>query len=313
MHFKELKRAVRLRCAESLPGLFRLLPETWGREVCVGIGLLAYVVVGRDRRLARANLARVHPEWSTREIERASRRVFRELGRNAYDFLRYAELDASRRERLVRLEGREALDAPRRRGEGALLVTGHLGCFEILAATLAREGYPFKAMARPLREEGLERALSGHRRRMGVETISSFAPREALRHLKAGGYLGLLADQRVKEGGVRVTFMGQPTRMTDGPARLALAAGVPVIPFGIRRTQDHSHRVLVLPAFRPTRERTPAHWTQAIAGSLERLIRSAPEQWMWMHPRWEPGAATGPRRFPEASKARDREAACASS
>jgi len=295
MNVKELRRRIRLRTAEFLPGLLRVLPESWGREACGGIGLAGYLLVGRDRRLARGNFSRVHPEWSRGRVEGETRRVFRELGKNVYDFLRYPELDAAARARLVRIPDRTYLDLPRAEGTGAILVTAHLGCWEILAATLVGEGFPLRAMARPMRERRLEQALRDHRRRMGVETIpSEGTARKAVRHLAAGGYLGMLADQRVKQGGEWVTFLGQPTRMADGPARLALAAGVPVIPFGIRRLPDHTHRVEVLPPIRPSAGRSARDLTGEIAGALSELIRLAPREWMWIHPRWEAPRAPAP-------------------
>jgi len=253
---------------------------------------MAHDLVGRDRRLARANLARVHPEWVPSRVRTEARRVFLEIGRNVYDFLRFADLSGPERERLVELRGEEVLETVRRRGRGAVLVTGHLGCWELLAATLAARGYPLLALARPLREPRLEAALHAHRERMGIRTLSSEAlPLGALRHLRGGGFLGVLADQRVKQGGHTVTFLGQETRMAEGPVRLAQAAGAPLVPLGIHRGPDHRHTIRMLPPIDPegdARERT-----QQVADALGRLIREAPEQWVWIHPRWEemPSAA----------------------
>jgi KDO2-lipid IV(A) lauroyltransferase len=212
--------------------------------------------------------------------------VFLEIGRNVYDFLRFADLSGPERERLVELRGEEVLETVRHRGRGAVLVTGHLGCWELLAAMLASRGYPLLALARPLREQRLEAALRAHRERMGIRTLSSEAlPLAALRHLRRGGFLGVLADQRVKQGGHTVTFLGQETRMAEGPVRLAQAAGAPLVPLGIHRGPDQRHRIHVLPPIDPegdARERT-----QDVADALGRLIRETPEQWVWIHPRWE--------------------------
>ena len=293
MNVKEMRRRARLGAARALPGLIRLVPEPVGRGLCVWIGRAGHALVARDRILARANLARVYPEWSEDRVKREARRVFEEIGRNAFDFLRYPGLSGTARDRLVCLEGREHLEAARRAGKGAILVSAHLGCWEVLAAELGRQGYPFKAMARPLREPRLDQALLRHRRSMGVEVLSSEGlPIAALRHLRRGGFLGVLADQRVKRGGVTVEFLGQRTRMTDGPARLALASGAPLVPLAIRRLPDHTHRITVSPPL-PTESagRDAVRLTQDIARALEGRIRTAPEQWIWIHPRWEDAAA----------------------
>lgn len=288
MKGKEGRRRMRARATGALPKLLRMLPEGAGRGLCVAIGLGGYVLVGRDRRLASENLARVHPDWSRDRIRRTAREVFKEIGRNAYDFLRYPDLSEAARDSLVETEGAEHLDRALAAGRGALVVTAHLGCWELLAASLARAGYPLKALARPLREERLDRMLRRHRARMGVETLSSKAlPIQAVRHLRQGGVLGVLIDQRIRHGGTWVTFLGQPTRLTDAPARLALTTGSPLVPMGIRRRAGGHHQVTVLPAVAP-RESGDAveRLTQTLATAMEGLIREAPEQWIWIHPRW---------------------------
>ncbi len=285
-----MRRRIRLEAVRALPGVFRFLPEAAGREFCAGLGAIGHLWIARDRRLARGNLSRVHPEWPPERVRREARRVFEEIGRNAYDFIRYPALSEETRRALVSVEGEEVLEAARGAGRGAVLVTGHLGSWEVLAAALAGRGYPLRALARPLREPALDRALTEHRRRMGVETISSEAlPLRPLRHLRRGGFLGILADQRVRREGVTVKFLGQRTIMTGAPARLAVASGAPLIPLGIRRLPDHRHRITVLGAIDPGSDpaRVP-ELTQQVAGALGSLIGRCPEQWMWIHPRWEP-------------------------
>jgi KDO2-lipid IV(A) lauroyltransferase len=285
---KELRRILRARAVQALPGLLDRLGEARGRRICVGIGRAGHRLVGRDRRLARSNLARVYPGWSTRDVERTARRVFEEIGRNAFDFLRYPDLSEEERATLVAIEGREHLERALARGRGVVVVTGHLGCWELLAATLVREGVSLKALARPLREARLDAMLLEHRRRMGVETLSSQRlPVRAVRHLRAGGALGVLIDQRIRRGGVVVSFLDQPTRLTDAPARLALATGAVLLPTGIRRLPDHRHRVTIRPGRPVESSDTVAGLTRYLAGEIGVLIRSVPEQWMWIHPRWE--------------------------
>jgi KDO2-lipid IV(A) lauroyltransferase len=285
MYAKELRRKLRARAACRLPGLLGALPEGFGRELCAGLGWLGFWWVGRDRRLARANLVRVYPEWPAARIETTARQVFKELGRNVYDFLRYPDLSETARRDLIQLEGVEVLQELRRQGRGAVIVTGHFGSWEILAARLVAEGFPLMAMARPIKEPRLEDLLSQHRHRMGVETFpSSRSPVAPFRHVRRGGFLGVLVDQRVKSGGTTVRFLGRPTRMTDAPARLALATQVPLVVVSIRRLADQRHRARVWPAIEPVG--TPLALTQRLAETLESEIRNCPTQWMWFHPRW---------------------------
>ena len=285
MYAKDLRRKLRAQAACRLPGLLAALPEGTGRELCAGLGWLGFWWVARDRRLARANLGRVYSEWPADRVEKTARQVFKELGRNVYDFLRYPDLSETARRSLVQLEGTEVLAQLRREGRGAVIVTGHFGAWEILAARLVAEGYPLTAMARPIKERRLEDLLSRHRERMGVRTFpTSNSPLAAVRHLRGGGFLGTLVDQRVKSGGTVVRFLGRPTRMTDAPARLALATRVPLVVMAIHRLADHRHSARIAPPIEPSG--TPTALTQLLAMKLESEIRACPEQWMWFHPRW---------------------------
>jgi len=271
--------------------LLRGLPEPAGRGFCIAIGRAAHFAVGRDRHLARKNLARVYPEWPADRIRRSAKGVFEELGRSVYDFIRYPDLSEEERDQLVAIEGLDHLKTALAGGRGAILVTGHLGSWEIMGAHLTRIGLPLRSLARPLREPRLDRQLNRHRRNLGSETLPTDRPLLAARHLRRGGLLGVLVDQRVREGGLEVEFLGQPTLFADGPARLALAAGAPVVPAVIRREGDRRHRILVDPPLpMPSRKETGAvqRLTQAMAHALDRRIREAPTQWMWIHPRWEP-------------------------
>ncbi len=297
MYAKELRRKLRAEAACRLPGLLAVLPEGTGRELCAGLGWLGFWWVGRDRRLARANLGRVYSDWPADRVETTARQVFKELGRNVYDFLRYPDLSESARRNLIQVEGTEVLDVLRTEGRGAVIVTGHFGAWEILAARLAALGYPLVAMARPMKERRLEELLSRHRERMGVQTFpSSASPLAAVRHLRRGGFLGVLVDQRVKSGGTVVRFLGRPTRMTDAPARLALATEVPLVVVAIHRLADHRHAARIAPPIEP--EGTPTVLTQLLAMELESEIRACPEQWMWFHPRWTDREASAPAEEP---------------
>ena len=292
MYGKELRRKLRAQAACCLPGLLAALPEGTGRELCAGLGWLGFWWVARDRRLARANLGRVYSDWPVSRVETTARQVFKELGRNVYDFLRYPDLSETDRRDLIQVEGAETLTQLRREGRGAVIVTGHFGSWEILAARLVALGYPLVAMARPMKERRLEDLLSRHRERMGVRTFpSSQSPLGPARHLRAGGFLGVLIDQRVKSGGTTVRFLGHPTRMTDAPARLALATNAPLVVVAIHRLRDHRHAARIATPIEPVG--TPTALTQQLATKLESEIRACPEQWMWFHPRWSDRDASG--------------------
>jgi KDO2-lipid IV(A) lauroyltransferase len=230
-----------------------------------------------------------------RTVERAARAVFEEIGRNAYDFLRYPGLSPDRRRALVDMEGEQHLDGALASRRGAVVVTAHLGAWEVLAGALVSRGYPLKALAQPLREPRLEKLLRRHRERMGIDTFSSLdSPFAALRHVQQGGFLGVLMDQRMKRE-ASSCFLGQATRMTDAPARSPGREGPGA--GGDRRGRITGTGCRCSPPSkqpRLPRPFSPRPWpTRWVASSRN------PEQWMWVHPRWTPAAAVEPAPPPD--------------
>jgi KDO2-lipid IV(A) lauroyltransferase len=119
-----------------------------------------------------------------------------------------------------------------------------------------------------------------------------------IRVLKDGGFLAILADQRSNEGPV-LPLLGQPTRVSTAPARLAVRLGLPLIPASIERTGPARFRVRVFAPMMPDPE---AGGTQAqIVALTEHLARfysariaERPGEWLWLHDRW--GIAKAERR-----------------
>ena len=296
MQAKELRRILRYRAALALPGVLGRLPEPWARALGGGIGWCAYGAIARDRRLAHQNLRRVYPRLESASIRLMARRSFVALGKNIVDFVRYPQYSESRREAMIHVRGEEFLES--RRGRGAVVVSGHLGCWELLGAALARRGFPLKGLARPMREKRLQDLLTAHRRAMGIEVIDTRSPVRALRHLKQGGWLAVLIDQRVPRG-IPVRFLGQPTVMTDAPARAAWSTGVPLIPVAVYREGKHHCLEVGEPLPAPAGPGDVLPVTQALADWLSRRIEAHPLEWMWIHPRWPKAKARSAQSGPD--------------
>ncbi|MBI4553118.1 MAG: lysophospholipid acyltransferase family protein, partial [Candidatus Latescibacteria bacterium] len=112
-----------------------------------------------------------------------------------------------------------------------------------------------------------------------------------LRALRRGDVVGLLIDQDTRVQGTFVDFFGQPAYTPVGPAVIALRTDAPVVPMAIHRQPDDTHLITVLPPIEPVRS---GRWdedmheaTRRYTGAIERLIRQAPTQWVWMHERWK--------------------------
>ena len=139
-------------------GCAGLLPGRWVQGLGAVAGWLAGSVLGIRRRVTAENLARAFPEQSSAWRARVARESYRHLGRTAATTFRLARLTRAEILALSRVEGRELLAEPVARGEGAILVTGHIGNWEVGGGALACRGLPLDVVVRPQNNPLFDRA-----------------------------------------------------------------------------------------------------------------------------------------------------------
>lgn len=269
-----------------------VLPRRSGLALFALLGSLAYRFCRRDRERALANLERAFPAAPPPVIAALARGSFRALGKNTLDALRLVRLSRTGVLGLCSITGEEHLRLACGRGRGVIGLTGHIGCWELMAAFLTARGYTVGVIARRLRNETLGRMLVRMRRRHGIESYER--GRGALagyRALKGGAILGLLADQDIDVDGMMVPFFDVPAYTPVGPAVFALRSGAAVVPMAINMQPDGRHRVTILPELEipgaqlPERERIGI-LTRRCSEAIETLVRLYPQQWVWFHDRW---------------------------
>ena len=125
----------------------------------------------------------------------------------------------------------------------------------------------------------------------GTRVLPREAVREALRCLRRGELLGVVADQHQAEGGIVVNFFGRPAATALGPARIAARTGAPVLPLFVVRQEDDTFRMYVEPPVELVdtgdRDGDVHETTQRLQSALEAGIRRNPDQWFWVHRRWK--------------------------
>jgi KDO2-lipid IV(A) lauroyltransferase len=256
------------------------------------LGGLAYRVRRTDRRRATAQ---VHAALGVGgdESRELVKRMFRHFGRIAAEGAVLRRLGPSGIDSLVEVHPSIAIvDEALRRGRGAILVTPHLGNFDVLAAWFLRNGYWGKVVGARVNFDAYNEFLAEARRNLGFETIfADESPREILKVLRKNGLIGMLPDQDTdKVEGVFVPFFGRPAYTPKGPVLLALAAGAALIPTFIP-WEGGRYRLFVEPPVPLSRTGSRAQdilegtiaWTRA----FEAVIGRYPEQWPWLHRRWE--------------------------
>jgi KDO2-lipid IV(A) lauroyltransferase len=130
--------------------------------------------------------------------------------------------------------------------------------------------------------------------------------REAVRALRAGSLLGMLPDQDARRAGVHVPFFGRPASTHAGPARMALAAGVPIFVGVAEREGKGRFRARLLRVLHPDsardRDAEVLRLTAELTLALEEAIRERPDHWYWIHRRWKT-PPSGPSASPAAARA----------
>ena len=178
-------------------------------------------------------------------------------------------------------------------GRGAIIVTAHIGDWELLCARLRRRGQVGAVVGRVRRNDPSHRWLTDMRLAYGVETIAQDASaRRALRVVKGGGVLGLLSDLRVRQiDGRTLPFLGAPARVMTAPASFARALGLPLVPVRCVRPPGAERFVLSVdePLFLRNdlpREAATDDLLMRQNEVFARWICETPEQWAWHQKRW---------------------------
>lgn len=203
-------------------------------------------------------------------------------------------------QRRLRFHGTwDALREDVARGRGGLVVTGHLGNWELGAFGVRHHGADLRVMARPLDSPVLDALITP--RRGGAERVIPKVGglKAVLRTLRAGGWVALLADQNAGRHGLFVPFFGLPASTFPTPAALAVRLDVPLYlgvclrrPGREARFDVHLERLAPPQTDGPRAERVRL-LLAALNRALEAWIRRAPEQYNWAHRRWKTRPANG--------------------
>lgn len=267
------------------------------------LGGAAFRFYRRDRKRALANLALAFPGSDPLVLSAMAKGSFVAVARNAYDALGLSHISRARVLELCDVEGEEHLSRACAGGAGVVALTGHIGCWELLAAYFAAKGYRVNVVYRELRDARLEELLVRTRRRHGINSIPRGAGAvSAFKALKRGEILAMLIDQDIDVEGVMVPFFGVSAHTPRGAAAFAVRAGAPVVPLAIHMLPGGRHRIIVKPPLDPPRAGSPEgeavdDLTARGTAAIEGFVRMCPQQWVWFHDRWRrshaPAAAAG--------------------
>ncbi len=290
---KRLSRLALALLIKSIAFIVRLLP--WGVAISLGeqLGFLLYHILGRYRTASFNNFKTAFgDEKSPVESAKIIKRSFVNLGKTFIEVLKLPTLKPHEMDSLVSWEGEEYLKDTD--GKGIILITGHIGNWELMGASIAHRGYPIHAIAAPLYNQRIDRLIIHLRALFGVKTISRGTPsssRKIMEVLRKKEILALLIDQDTRVDGVFVSFFNKKAYTPAGAAQLSLRVNAVTVMAFITRLPNNHHRITIkkpLALFRTGDKKGDIKKNTALFTShIEQQIRVVPDQWVWMHQRWK--------------------------
>ena len=271
-----------------------LLPRPAARKIGAAIGGIAYALTGRLRRTGERNLEIAYPGTDPRWREQLIRTVYRNLGLHLAEFALMGRYTRESTASLIRYAGLEHYLAARDAGCGVLVVTGHLGLWELSSFYHSLMGYPMSMVIRRLDNPLVDRLVNGIRCMYGNTVLhkDDFA-RGLLGAMRRGDTVGILMDTNMTPPqGVFVDYFGVPACTASGLARIALRTDAAVLPGFLTWREDEQKYVLEfgerLPIARTGDDEADIVTnTQIFTIAIEQCVRRYPEQWLWVHRRWK--------------------------
>ena len=279
-----------------ISGFFGLLGRVSRKtaiKISTGIGHFWFAADKRHRDVAINNLTDVFgSEKNATEIRHLARQVFCNLVRVLFEIGWMLRLKKKEFSRYFNIHGLHNLETAYKKNKGVLVLTGHMGNWELLSLAAAMLGYPMSAIYRPLDFKPLDRFFIKLRSRYGAKMYpKKNAMRPVLKGLKQKELIGILLDQNTgRQAGVFVDFFGRKACTNKGLALIALGTGAPVIPLFLLREKDgfrveFGQEVPLIRSGDKTKD-VKAN-TRQYNRVLESVIRRYPDQWFWVHRRWK--------------------------
>ncbi|MFC1624125.1 lysophospholipid acyltransferase family protein [Candidatus Omnitrophota bacterium] len=254
---------------------------------------IRYYVARKDREAVATNLSIVLKK-DIIECRVLARKVFRNFGLYLVDFFRMLRLDEESIKRKVQIEGLEKLDSIIKQGKGAILLSCHIGNWEMGGVVMAMMGYDISAVVLRHRHKKINEFFIGQREKKGMKAITMKSTmKRCVSALLEKGLLALLGDRDFTNAGVVLDFFGVPTSIPKGPALLSFKTNSPIVPLFFIRVDRFNYKFIFDDPIEV--KEAPGIEADEIAKSIskkfipvmEKYIRQYPEQWLVFREFWD--------------------------
>lgn len=283
-------------------GLYLLKAISWlvfisprGFQMFLGdlFGHLWFDILRVRRDVIDSNLQIAFPDWDEAKRIKVGRESCKNMGRSLVEYFLMPHLNEKNFDKYFVKEGWEHYQEVAKQDKGVLIMSLHLGSYDLLSAYLAHLKMPIYLISKEMKLEWLNDLWFGLRTSKGVKFISDRKAKfDIIKALKKKAAVAFVIDQFTGPPiGIESTFFGRKTGSPKGLALFHAWTKAPLIPVYNYRREDHRIQMVIgepiaLEAAED-RDQTVANMTQKYNNILEDIIRKHPEQWLWVHKRWK--------------------------
>jgi KDO2-lipid IV(A) lauroyltransferase len=250
-------------------------------------GEVLHALAGERRRVAAINLKIAYPDASPARLRQLNRACFRSISIGVLE-IGLVWWAPERVRRMTEVLGLEHLEAAQRRGQGAMLLTGHFTCIEVGLPVLSAH-VTLQAMYKRPHNRLMDAFMERHRGKFTAIIAGHHSPIGLIKGLKRGHAMWYAPDQDF--GGkdtVFVPLFGVPATALTAPARIAGMARVPVMPCCIaRKAKGRGYLLTIKPPLQDFPSGDDQRDARTINRETEALIKQNPEQYLWIHKRYK--------------------------
>jgi KDO2-lipid IV(A) lauroyltransferase len=264
------------------------LPRVVSYQIAKVFALGQFYFSKKDRQAVFSNLTFIVAQKGKRK--KIAKKVFINFAYYLTDFFRYSKLSSKFIKKYVKFQGLEYVDRLSKKGQGAVLLTAHLGNYELGGAIMSLLGYPLSVVALPHLDLRTNNFFNKQRKRVGIEVIpTGLAVKKSISALKKRRFLALLGDRDFSHSGKIEKVFSEDVYIPRGPAFFAKKTGAAVIPVFCVRENKYHYRLIFEKELGYDRASKDAEEEiiSKYVSVLEKYLKKYPDQWYLFQKYWQ--------------------------
>jgi KDO2-lipid IV(A) lauroyltransferase len=256
-----------------------------------GFGWFFCSVLRLRRKEATEALARSFPEKSKQECDAIIREMYQNLGMNLIEEFRLPSVSRAYLENNILWEGDAHTHSVLEGGKGLLVLSAHLGNFDLLCTFAPKFNFPTTVITKNIKNVAINKFWMNARSRFGLKFVPAHnSYRQCLSALRKNEIIAFVLDQNmIDTEGIFVDFFGKKACTSPGLAYMSAQSGAAVVPVFMIRLENGRHLIKAAAPIPPPPDRKPETihaYTQLYTKVIEDVVREYPAQWTWIHRRW---------------------------